>query len=300
MSDLHGFKASRIDCGEVTLAAHRAGRGEALVLLHGFPQNHRCWARVAPTLAEHFHVIVPDLRGYGDSDAPPGDPAHLAYSKRRMAGDVVALLDRLGLERAHVLGHDRGARVAYRLSLDHPGRVNRLGIIEVLPTYDYWHRFDAALGMAIWHWTFLAQPAPLPEAMINAAPQAFVDAILERWTKAKSLAVFAPEGLASYRAQMGDPARVAAMCADYRAGATSDTAHDRADLESGHKITAPLHFLYADGGFPARAAAGQDPAQFWRAWASDVSSGACESGHFAMEENPSAVLAAFLPHFLAR
>jgi haloacetate dehalogenase len=300
MSDLPGFENSRMDCGEVALSVHRAGRGQALVLLHGFPQNHRCWGRVAPALSEHFHVIVPDLRGYGDSDAPPDDPAHRTYSKRHMAQDIAALLDRLGLEQAHVLGHDRGARVAYRMALDHPARVDRLGIIEVLPTLDYWQRFDAALGMAIWHWTFLAQPAPLPESMINAAPLAFVDTILERWTQGKSLGVFAPEALESYRAQMADPARAAAMCADYRAGATTDPADDLADLERGHKITAPLHFLYADGGFPARAAAGGDPAQFWRGWADRVTSAVCQSGHFAMEENPDAVLKAFLPHFSAR
>ncbi|MFN3955208.1 MAG: alpha/beta fold hydrolase [Pararhodobacter sp.] len=295
-SDLPGFQRSRIDTGDVALSVHRAGRGMPLVLLHGFPQNHRCWAPVAPTLAEHFHVIVPDLRGYGDSDAPPDNATHTVYSKRRMAMDVIGLLDALGIGAAHVLGHDRGARVAYRLALDHPERLARLGIIEILPTLDYWEAFDAALGMAIYHWTFLAQPAPLPETLIGAAPRAFMDHTLAGWTRAKSLDVFAPEALESYRAQAADPARLHAMCADYRAGATTDRQHDAEDRAAGRKIAAPLHFLWAEGGFPARAG---DAQSGWRRWAEQVTGNPCESGHFVMEENPEAVLKAFLPHFTA-
>lgn len=293
-SDLPGFQRSRIDTGEVALSVHRAGRGQPLVLLHGFPQNHRCWARVAPALAEHFHVIVPDLRGYGDSEAPPDDAAHTVYSKRRMANDIVGLLDALGIGAAHLLGHDRGARVSYRLALDHPERLARLGIIEILPTVEYWDAFDAALGMAIYHWTFLAQPAPLPETLIGAAPRDFMDLTLASWTGTKSLAAFAPEALESYRAQAADPSRLHAMCADYRAGASSDREHDAEDRAAGRMIEAPLHFLWAEGGFPARAG---DPASRWRRWARHVSHSSCQSGHFVMEENPQAVLRAFLPHF---
>jgi haloacetate dehalogenase len=291
---IDGFARTQVDCDGVTLSVYRAGQGVPLILLHGFPQHHMTWAPVAPELARHFDVIVPDLRGYGDSDAPADDAGHTVYSKRRMAADIVALMDALGLPRAHLLGHDRGARVAYRLALDHPGRVDRLGIIEVLPTAEYWRAFDAGLGMAIWHWTFLAQPAPLPEAMINADPQGFVDTILTRWTGAKTLQALPPAAIAAYRAQMADPARVAAMCADYRAGATTDRAHDEADLAAGHRIAAPLHFLYAQGGFPARAG---DPHAAWQRWAHRVTVSSCASGHFVMEENPGAVLSAFLPHF---
>lgn len=294
MSDIAGFSKSRVDCGAVHLSVHRAGQGEPLILLHGFPQNHRCWELVAPEFARQFDVIIPDLRGYGDSDAPPDDAGHRAYSKRRMAADIVGLMDALGIARAHVLGHDRGARVAYRLALDHPGRVDRLGIIEILPTVEYWDAFDAGLGMAIYHWTFLAQPAPLPERLIGHDPRFFIDHTLESWTLEKSLGAFSPEALASYRAQAADPARLHAMCADYRAGATTDRADDEADRAAGRRIAAPLFFLWAEGGFPAQTG---DPAGAWRRWAHEVRDTSCVSGHFVMEEAPEAVLAAFLPHF---
>jgi haloacetate dehalogenase len=292
---IEGFAAARIDCGEVSLSVHRAGRGMPLILLHGFPQDHHAWARVAPALARDFDVIVPDLRGYGASDAPADDAAHTVYAKRRMARDILGLMDALGLPGAHVLGHDRGARVAYRLALDAPERVHRLGIIEILPTADYWRAFDAALGMAIWHWTFLAQPAPLPERMIGADPAFFLDTMLDRWSLGGREAL-PPASVAAYRAQMADPVRVAAMCADYRAGATTDRADDEADRAAGRRIAAPLHFLYAEGGFPARTGLA---ATAWQGWAVSVTVSSCRAGHFVMEENPAAVLDAFLPHFRA-
>jgi len=293
---IDGFARTRIDCGAVALSVHRAGAGAPLILLHGFPQTHMAWAPVAPTLARHFDVIVPDLRGYGDSDAPPDDAAHRVYSKREMARDIIGLMEALGLPRAHVLGHDRGARVAYRLALDHPDRIDRLGIIEVLTTADYWRAFDAGLGMAIWHWTFLAQPAPLPERMIGADPGVFIDMMLTRWTLAQSLEALPAASVAAYRAQMADPARVAAMCADYRAGATTDRADDEACRAAGRRIAAPLHFLHAEAGFPARTGLA---ATAWQAWADRVTTGTCKAGHFVMEENPQAVLDAFVPHFTA-
>lgn len=293
MSGLTGFAEARIDTGEVRLSVHRAGQGAPLILLHGFPQNHLCWERVAPALAEHFHVIIPDLRGYGASDAPPDDAGHRAYSKRRMAEDITGLMSALGIERAHLLGHDRGARVAYRLALDHPERVARLGIIEVLPTVEYWDAF-ATLAMPLYHWTFLAQPAPMPERLIGADPAAWIDHTLKSWTRTKSLDCFSAAALASYRAQAADPARLTAMCADYRAGATVDRAQDAEDRAAGLTIAAPLHFLWTEGGFPARTG---DPAGIWRRWARRVTESSCVSGHFVMEENPRAVLAAFVPHF---
>ena len=289
-----GFAASRVHTGEVALSVHRAGRGPPLLLLHGFPQNHHCWAGLAPRFAEAFDVIVPDLRGYGGSDAPPDDEDHAAYSKRRMAADLVGLLDALALPRAHVLGHDRGARVAYRMALDHPGRVDRLGIVEVVPTLDFWEAWDADLALAAYHWTFLAQAAPLPERMIAADPEGWVDHTLRAWTRARTLAPFAADALASYRAQMADPARRHAMCADYRAGATVDRRLDAEDRAAGRRIEAPLRFLWAEGGFPSRTG---DPAGLWRRWAREVTDRSCASGHFAMEEAPDAVWEAFEGHF---
>lgn len=294
MTAIPGFTRQTLPGDGLRLSVQRAGTGAPLVLLHGYPQTGMAWHRVAPALAARFDVIIPDLRGYGGSDAPPDDAGHRTYSKRQMARDVVALLDALGLPSAHVLGHDRGARVAYRLALDHPERLRRLGIIEIATTLDYWQSWGRDLGLAAWHWTFLAQEAPLPERMIGADPQGWLDWLLTHWTRSRSLAPFAPGALDSYRAQMADPARVAAMCADYRAGAGPDRADDEADRAAGRRIAAPLHFLWGRHGFPARTG---DPAALWRRWADEVTDSQCDSGHFVMEEAPQAVLDAFLPFF---
>jgi haloacetate dehalogenase len=294
-SDIPGFDRQRIDLGEITLSVNMGGEGPPLILLHGYPQNHMCWAKIAPTLARSFRVIVPDLRGYGDSDAPPDDEGHTVYSKRRMALDIVALADRLGIGRFHILGHDRGARVTYRLALDHPDRVIRVGIVEVIPTADFWRAWNAELAWKAYHWTFLAQPAPLPEMLIAADPVAYIDHTLRSWTMGRSLDAFAPAALDAYRRQARQPARIAAMCADYRAGATTDRAIDETDRAEGRKIAVPLMFLYGAHGFPAQTG---KPGDLWKAWAEDVRTATCESGHFAMEENPQAVLDAFLPFFL--
>lgn len=296
MNTIEGFTRRRVSANGITLSLQEAGRGPALILLHGYPQNGLCWSRVAPAFTARFRVLIPDLRGYGASEAPADDPAHETYSKRMMARDITGLMDALGLGRADVLGHDRGARVAYRLALDAPERLRRLGIIEILPTADYWAHWGAELALAAYHWTFLAQPAPLPERMIGADPVAYIDWTLQSWTRDKTLNVFPAEALATYRAQAREPARIAAMCADYRAGATIDRALDEADRAAGHKIAAPLHFLWSTHGFPARL--GQ-PAALWRTWAEQVTDSRCESGHFAMEEVPEAVIGAFLPFFSA-
>lgn len=290
-----GFSRSRIAVGDVTLSVHRGGSGPAMILLHGYPQTHMAWHRVAPVLARDFDVIIPDLRGYGESDAPPDDAGHKAYSKRRMAKDIVGLMEALGIGRAHVIGHDRGARVAYRMALDHPGRVDRLGIVEIVPTADFWAAWSAELALKAYHWTFLAQPAPLPESLIGADGAGYVARTLASWTLAGDLSPFAPEALDSYLRQAGDPARVAAMCADYRAGATTDRALDEADRAAGRKIAAPLRFVWGRHGFPSRTG---DPLGLWRGWAEDVSGAEIDGcGHFAMEEAPDAFLAAMLPHF---
>ena len=292
---IEGFTQSRVACGEVELSVHRGGTGEPLILLHGYPQNHHCWEHVAPEFAKEFDVIVPDLRGYGDSDAPADDGGHTVYSKRQMAQDIVALMNALGLPSAHILGHDRGARVSYRLALDHPARVRRLGIIEIVPTGDFWASWNADLAMKAYHWTFLAQPYPVPENLIGADPDAYFRWSLAAWTRAKSLSAFSVGALGSYLAQSKDPAHLHAMCADYRAGATFDRALDEADRAAGRKIAAPVYFLWSDIGFPAQTA---DPLDLWRAWADDVQGNSCTgAGHFVMEENPQAVLDAFLPFF---
>ncbi len=293
-SGIPGFTQSRVDVGDVTLSVHMGGEGPPLILLHGYPQNHMCWARVAPALAQSFRVIVPDLRGYGDSDAPPDDETHTVYSKRRMAQDIVALADRLGIDRFNILGHDRGARATYRLALDYPHRVLRVGIVEIVPTADFWRAWNAELAFKAYHWTFLAQPAPLPEMLIGADPVSYIDHTLRSWTMARSLDVFEPVALEGYRRQAREPARIAAMCADYRAGATTDRAIDEADRAAGRKIAVPLMFLYGAYGFPAQTGR---PGELWKDWAEDVQTATCESGHFAMEENPQSVIDVFVPFF---
>lgn len=292
---IDGFTKTRIKTNGLELSVHRGGVGAPLILLHGYPENHMCWEHVAPRFAEHFDVIIPDLRGYGESDAPADDADHAVYSKREMARDIVGLMDALGIGKASILGHDRGGRVSYRLALDHPERVKRLGIIEIVPTSDFWDAWNAELAMKAYHWTFLAQPAPLPERMIAADPAGYIDWTLRSWTLTDGLSAFSEAALAGYRAQAEDQARMHAMCADYRAGASTDRAIDQADRDAGRKIKAPLMFLCAESGFPAKTG---DPASVWRDWAETIETATCESGHFVMEENPEAAVATFLPFFL--
>ena len=288
---LAGFKQQFVEVDGVKISVHVGGNGPPLLMLHGFPQNHMTWEKVAPALAAHRTCVVADLRGYGDSDAPES-PDGALYAKRIMAAEMVGVMAALGFDRFDLLGHDRGARVSYRLALYFPDVVTRLGIIEIVPTVAMWDSFNADMALAAYHLTHLAQPYPLPETMIGADPQMYVDHKLLAWTLDKSLSCFSYAALASYRAQMADPVRVHAMCADYRAGATVDRAIDQADLKAGRKIACPVQFVYAEAGFPARSG---DPLGYWRQWADDLSGVAIESGHFAMEENPDAVLAAMGP-----
>ena len=285
-----GFTNSTIRCNGVDLSVHRAGQGTPLLLIHGFPQNHMCWERVAPHFAQHHDVIIPDLRGYGESEAPPNETGNSTYSKRTMAQDIADLLNTLSIKCANVLGHDRGARVGYRFALDHPERLSKLGIIEIVPTADFWASWTADLALAAYHWTFLAQPAPLPERMIGADPVAYIDWTLEQWTLSKSLDTFSPVALDSYRKQAQDPARVHAMCSDYRAGASFDRALDEEDKIAGKQIAVPLRLLFSTYGFPAKSG---NAVEVWRLWARRVEASFCHAGHFVMEENPKAVITAF-------
>ena len=278
----------------VRLAIRTVGEGTPLVLLHGFPQNHRAWLPLVPELAKDHFCILPDLRGYGDSDAPPDSDDHQVYSKRRMALDLIGILDALDVSKTDVIGHDRGARVAYRFALDHPDRLDRLGIIEIVPTGDFWANWHADLAMKAYHWTFLAQPAPLPEKMIGADPRGYMSWTLESWVREGGLSVFAPEVLESYLSQAEDPAHLAAMCADYRAGATYDRQLDLADKDAGRQIANPLLFIWAQHGFPASTG---DAPGVWRNWAPNLTDVAITSGHFAMEEAPIDVLNAIQGHF---
>ena len=293
-----GFEQGIVDANGTGIYCRVGGDGPPLLMLHGYPQTGATWHKVAPTFAEHFRCVVPDLRGYGRSAVPEPDAAYEAYSKRTMANDFVALMAELGFERFFVLGHDRGARVSYRLALDHPDKVTRLGIIEVITTGDMWARFNASMAVNAYHWSFLSQPHPLPEHMIGGDPAFYLDWTLKSWTKSGTLEPFDPEALAEYHAAFAQPERIRACCEDYRAGWHLDGKRDEEDREAGRKIRAPLHYAWSDRGFPARAAS--DSLSFWKAWCDEVTGQSIESGHFAQEENPQAVIDAFVPFFRAK
>jgi haloacetate dehalogenase len=293
-SALRGYERRRIGSGEDAVSVHVGGQGRPLLLLHGYPQTYATWSKVAPELARHFACVAADLPGYGDSAIPKDAPRHAGFSKRRMAEVLIGTMAALGFETFSVLGHDRGARVAYRMAFDHPERVEKLGIVEIIPTGDMWRHFDAAMALKAYHWTFLAQPHPLPETLIAADPIGYLEWTLKSWTRDRSLDVFTADAIASYRAQFYDPARVHAMCEDYRAGATIDRELDEVDRAAGRTIAAPLRFVWSNAGFPAQTG---DPLSLWRTWAQRLSGNPIDSGHFAPEENPDAVLKSFVPFF---
>ncbi|MEM8663814.1 MAG: alpha/beta hydrolase [Pseudomonadota bacterium] len=270
------------------------GRGPPLLLLHGYPQTSVMWHRVAPNLADQYTLVMPDLPGYGQSDAPASGPER--YSKRRMAADCAAVMAALGHVEFGVVGHDRGARVAYRMALDHPGRVKALVVMDIVPTIAMWARFTAERALVYYHWTFLAQPAPLPETLIGHDPAAFIDMLMARWTKAGNLSPMHPEALAEYHAAFAAPERHAATCEDYRAGATIDGAHDAASRNAGQLIGCPTQVLW--GGASVASGVGS-PLDIWRPWAPGATGASIDCGHFLCEEAPAETLAHLVP-FLAR
>jgi haloacetate dehalogenase len=293
MSGFDSFAAREIALGEATIYARIGGAGPPLLLLHGYPQSHLMWARVADRLTSRFTIVAADLRGYGRSSAPPSQNGE-RYTKRAMAKDSLALMSALGFETFAVAGHDRGGRVAYRLALDHPERVTKIAVLDIVPTWEMWASMDAARAMTVYHWMFLAQPEPLPETLISGASECYLDHTLKSWTGDRSLRHFAPEALAAYRAAVREPVRLHAMCEDYRAGATIDRALDDADRAAGRKIEAPLFALWGAHGIPTK---GESPLAVWRRWAADVSGKGVDCGHFLPEEAPEATAEALLGFF---
>ncbi len=288
-----GFETREIACEGATIFCRIKGAGEPLLLLHGYPQTGAMWAPIADALAERFQVVVADLRGYGRSSAPESTGGE-GYSKRLMAGDMVALMRALGHERFHLAGHDRGARVSYRLAFDHPDAVLRLALLDILPTIEMWERVDAARMLSSYHWAFLAQPNPMPERLIASDPVFYLDHTLASWTKAKSTAPFAPEALSDYRKSFSRPSSVHGACEDYRAGATIDPADDAADRDAGRRIACPTLVLWGTDGTPAKSG---DPLEIWRNWADEVEGQAIDAGHFLVEEAPEETLRALLAFF---
>jgi haloacetate dehalogenase len=283
---LTGFAAEEITTSETNIHIRWSGSGPPLLLLHGFPQTHLMWREAAPPLSERFTVVCADLRGYGASGCPVSAPDHEPYAKRALARDMVELMERLGFPRFAVAGHDRGGRVAYRLALDHPNRVAGLAVLDILPTADVWNRADARFALSYWPWSLLAQAQPLPERLIQAAPEAIVDSALDGWGTPSS--TFPPEIRAAYINALRDPAHIHAICEEYRAAATLDREHDEADRKAGRRIGCPLLALWSGKGALSdwyKEAGG--PLAIWREWADNVRGHALDGGHFFPEELPS-------------
>jgi haloacetate dehalogenase len=291
-----GFFNHQIDTSAGKMFARSGGSGPPLLLLHGYTQTHVLWHRVAPVLATEFTLVIPDLPGYGWSSAPEADSNHAPYDKRSMARVMVEIMDALGHERFCLAGHDRGGRVAYRLALDHAARVERMATLDIVPTFDMWMGMDRNLAMKVWHWPFLAQPAPLPEMLISKAPVDYLEWKMASWTKAKNLSAFYPRALDHYRVAFSDPARIHAHCEDYRAGQAADFINDEADRKAGKTIGCPLLALWRAHGIPNETGG---PLEIWRKWAPQTTCLPIDSGHFLAEENPGDTARALADFFMA-
>ncbi len=279
------FDTFQLERGGVRLAAGRAGNGRPLLLLHGHPQTHAMWHLVAPQLARHFSVVWMDLRGYGDSARPADDASHLAYSKREMALDALAVMQHLGFENFQVLAHDRGARVAHRLAADHPAAVERMLLLDIAPTLAMYEHTSREFATAYWHWFFLVQPPPLPEALIESDPVRYLRSVMGK--RHAGLAAFAPAALAEYERCVAIPGTAQAICGDYRASATIDLEHDRADIGAGRRLQRPLRVLWGEHGAVGKSF---DVPGLWRERASDISGRSLPCGHYIAEEAPALLL----------
>ena len=274
-----GFERKQVATSDTTINLVKGGDGPPLLLLHGYPQTHAMWHKIAPRLAEDFTVVAPDLRGYGDSGKPPGDSEHLNYSKRVMARDQVEVMQQLGFESFFLVGHDRGARVSHRLTKDHPQRVRKLAVLDIIPTHWMFQIVNQEMATNTYHWFFLIQPYDYPERVIGAGADYFVRHRFERIKN--SAEVFPPEALADYVRCFCDPATIHATCEDYRAGASIDLVHDEADFHE--KVNCPFMALWSATGYVGRT---QDVLKIWRDYATDVRGHYLSCGHYLAEESP--------------
>jgi haloacetate dehalogenase len=293
------FASAEVDSGEARIFVRWSGSGPPILLLHGFPETHLMWHRVAPMLAPNFTVVCADLRGYGRSSCPASDADHAPYAKRAMARDMIAVMEHLGFSRFSVAGHDRGGRVAYRLALDHPARIQRLAVFDILPTATVWDRADARLALGYWPWSLLAQPEPLPERILSAVPEAVIDNALGGWGSRAT--AFSAGVRAAYIDALKDPAHAHAICEEYRAAAALDREHDAADAAQGRRIVCPLLVLWSANGPLGtwyRSAGG--PVAIWRDWCHDVEGCPVDAGHFFPEEAPEATANALGRFFAPR
>jgi haloacetate dehalogenase len=287
-----GFTPFDIGTGHARIHGISGGSGPPVLLLHGFPQTHAIWHRVAPRLAASHTVIATDLTGYGDSGKPPSDAQHSPYSKRSMAADQVRAMRALGHERFHVVGHDRGGRVAHRMALDHPGRVLSLATLDIAPTRDMYRLAGDAFARAYWHWYFLIRPSPVPETLIGTDPAFYLRQHMSRGPE--GIALFDRRAFAEYERCFSDPATVHAACEDYRAAATVDLRDDEADLD--RRISCPMLALWGEKGAVGRCF---DVAALWRDRADAVVAASVPCGHYIPEEAPRHLLDLLLPHLAA-
>jgi haloacetate dehalogenase len=279
------FETSEVKAAGNTIFARRYGKGPAILMVHGFPRTSLMWRYVAPRLAKNHTVICVDLRAYGRSGTPASTDDHAPYSKRAMASELVAVMRELGFRKFVLVGHDRGGRVSYRLALDHPDAVERLAVFDVIPILEAWSRCDARFAQTYWPWILLSQRQPLPESYLLGAPEAV-------FRNPFGSGSFGEETLKEYVATFRDPARVHGICEEYRAAATIDTEHDRADKQAGRRIECPMLHLWAAGG-PLDTLYGADggPLGIWRTWAPKAEGQAVKGGHFFPEENPDDTVA---------
>ena len=286
------FTSARHTHGDITIHYRIGGSGPPLLLLHGYPQTHLVWHKVAPALAQHFTVVMPDLRGYGDSSKPPGRSDHSNYSKRVMAQDVVDLMQHLGHPAFRVCGHDRGGRVAHRLALDHPTAVLQMMLIDIAPTLTMYEATEQRFARLYYHWFMLIQPAPLPETLIGNSAAFFLDTTLGGWGS-HTVDFIDPVVRAEYHRCFCDPAAIHASCEDYRASASIDLAHDRADAQ--HRIACPVKVIWGEHGVVGTLF---DPLSAWRAKSDgEVSGSAFPAGHFIPEQMPHELTAEMLAFF---
>jgi haloacetate dehalogenase len=287
---IDGFEYSGVEVGATRYLPGVAGEGPAVLLLHGFPQTHYCWHLVAPALAEGGTVVVCDLKGYGETRSAPGGPLGEGYSNRERAGELVELMAQLGFGRFRVVGHDRGGRVAYRMALDHPDVVERLGVLNIVPTVDQFERMAGEASIDYYPWTLLAQPPPFPERLVGASAEYFLGHTLDSFAGAPD--ALSPQARQRYLRAF-TPDTIAGICADYRAGFHIDRPMDAADRSSGRMIRCPVlaHWGAQEGSMS------DGPLGIWRAWAQDVRGGPLPSGHFIPEEAPAELLAS-LQRFL--
>jgi len=282
---LESFERFEVMRGGVRLSGRRGGQGAPLLLLHGHPQTHAMWHRVAPALAERFSLVMLDLRGYGDSDRPAPGEGGSGYAKREMALDAQAVMQAHGHSRYGVLAHDRGARVAHRLAADHPQAVERLLLLDIAPTLAMYQHTSEAFARAYWHWFFLIQPPPLPEALIESDPVRYVRSVMGQ--RRGGLALFDPAALAEYERCAQRAGFAPAVCADYRAGAGIDLEHDRADIAGGSRLQQPLHVLWGEHGIVGNCF---DVIALWRERAGRVTGRGLPCGHYIAEEAPAPLL----------